>query len=726
MEISIPLGYRASMDRWRGASPSTCHLLFPSKIPSSSSPPSLLPSSSSPPPLLLSSSSRKRSRSPSPSPPLSVSPSPLPLVVPPPPEHIESIGDDIETLHASLASAMQETMTFRARVRLLEQHDVDIEASRARTEAAEQRAKTLQVSLGAARMDVGDLIESCVLEYARVIINNYTAGHMHRKPEIEGNVNFEIKSQFMREFREDTFSGNKDEDAHDHIDRVLSIVGLFNILGVSKDAVMLRVFLFTLSGSAKRWVDRLAPGTINTWDLLKKSFIQRYCPPSITTKQLEYIHNFKQEGDESLYQAWERYNDLLYKCPTHDINSHQKVNIFYKGLSTMNRQLLDSQGPIPGIRPAQALIAIQTMLDHSQKWHDGTTSRNIRSSSSKDGLAALVNKLDNLGRDMKKLKESVHAIQVGCQICEGPHLDKDCPLNEEVRQVEDVRYGEFGQTTPFDGNNGGKFHVRPPGYYTKTDNRPPYGERRQNLEELLAKHQEEYAQRSTEMEGLNKLHGVSFISGFKSNTPNVLQHQLPPKELNPGSFTLPCTIGKFNFYAMVDLDMSKKAPLGIVENIRVKIDKFLFPVDFIILYNTLSETTILGRPFLATIYAEIDGNNQIDYEESGNWDNRSPNFDDWGPKKWKINLDENVPRAYFCNPIKQNIKNKPNGPSVIWQIKCDGGVNSVGKIQKSQLVPSLGNKSITLNGVILVPHPKPLLKNQTNQDLKIRPLGNGH
>ncbi|GJR22111.1 hypothetical protein Tco_0970638 [Tanacetum coccineum] len=219
---------------------------------------------------------------------------------------------------------------------------------------------------------------------------------------------------------------------------------------------MLRVFPFTLTGATKRYVNRLVPGTINTWDLLKKAFIQRYCPPSMTAKQLEDIHNFKQEGDESLYQAWERYNDLLYKCPTHDINSNQKVNIFYKGLSTMNRQLLDSQGPIIGMRPAQALTAIQTMADHSQKWHDGTTSRSIRSSSSNDGLAALVNKLDNLGRDMKKLKESVHAIQVGCQICEGPHLDKDCLLNEEVKQVEEVRYGELGRTTPFNRNNRGR------------------------------------------------------------------------------------------------------------------------------------------------------------------------------------------------------------------------------------------------------------------------------
>ncbi|GJT81428.1 reverse transcriptase domain-containing protein [Tanacetum coccineum] len=410
-------------------------------------------------------------------------------------------------------------------------------------------------------------------------------------------------------------------------------------------AVMLRVFPFTLTGAAKRWVDRLAPGTINTWDLLKKAFIQRYCPPSMTTNQLEDIYNFKQEGDESLYQAWERYNNLLYKCPTHDINCHQK-------------------GPIPGMRPAEALTAIQTMADHSKKWHDGTTSRNIRSSSSNDGLDALVNKLDNLGRDIKKLKESVHAIQIGCQICEGPLLDKDCPLNEEVKQVEEI------------------------------DNHPPYGEKRQSLEGLLAKHQEESARRSTEMEvwikklqenaeintknqsaslknletqieqltkgirsdktldssseqiktitadqetsGLNKLHGVSLISDPESDATKVLQHQLPRKELNPGNFALPCTIGKFNFYAMANLgasinvmprsifehlhltnlrktnmlyemaDTSKKASLGIVENILVKTGKFLFLSDFVIIDNTPPKTTILGRPFLATIRAEID------------------------------------------------------------------------------------------------------------------------
>ncbi|GJX17309.1 zinc knuckle CX2CX4HX4C containing protein, partial [Tanacetum coccineum] len=234
------------------------------------------------------------------------------------------------------------------------------------------------------------------------------------------------------------------------------------------------------------------------------------------------------------------------------------------------------------------------------------TSRNIGSSSSNDGLAAFVNKLDNLGRDMKKLKESVHAIQVGCKIYEGPHLDKDYPLNKEVKQVEEVRYGEFERTTPFNKNNGGKFRVGPPGYYTKTDNRPPYGERRQSLEELLAKHQEESAQRSTEMEEENN------------------NDQLPTKESNPRHFTLPVNLRAsvnvllrniFEYLKLTNLsetemlvemvDIRKKEPLGIVRDILVKIDKFLFSSDFAILDQTPNSTVILGRPFLATVHVQI-------------------------------------------------------------------------------------------------------------------------
>ncbi|XP_076935498.1 uncharacterized protein LOC143602182 [Bidens hawaiensis] len=47
---------------------------------------------------------------------------------------------------------------------------------------------------------------------------------------------------------------------------------------------------------------------------------------------------------------------------------------------------------------------------------------------------------------------------------------------------------------------------------------------------------------------------------------------------------------------------------GIVENMLVKIDKFVFPFDFVILDmdEDYSASLILGRPFLATTRALID------------------------------------------------------------------------------------------------------------------------
>ncbi|GJY41982.1 retrovirus-related pol polyprotein from transposon TNT 1-94 [Tanacetum coccineum] len=155
----------------------------------------------------------------------------------------------------------------------------------------------------------GVIMITIILHRENVIIALYlalTRGNQASgvaKPEIRGNMNFKIKSQFMRELREDTFSGNNNDDAHEHMERVLDIVSSFNIPGVSHDAVMLRVFPITLTEAAKRWVYKLPPGTIESWNLLKKAFIQRYCPPSKTAKQLEEIHNFKQEGDKTLYQA---------------------------------------------------------------------------------------------------------------------------------------------------------------------------------------------------------------------------------------------------------------------------------------------------------------------------------------------------------------------------------------------------------------------------------------
>nr|GEU63695.1 hypothetical protein [Tanacetum cinerariifolium] len=87
-------------------------------------------------------------------------------------------------------------------------------------------------------------------QYLTLIQGNQASGVV--KPEIRGNVNFKIKNKFMRELREDTFTGNKNDDAYEHVERILDIVNLFNISRVTHDAVMLRVFPITLTGAAKK------------------------------------------------------------------------------------------------------------------------------------------------------------------------------------------------------------------------------------------------------------------------------------------------------------------------------------------------------------------------------------------------------------------------------------------------------------------------------------------
>ncbi|GJT62553.1 DNA-directed DNA polymerase [Tanacetum coccineum] len=128
----------------------------------------------------------------------------------------------------------------------------------------------------------------------------------------------------------------------------------------------------------------------------------------------------------------------------------------------------------------------------------------------------------------------------------------------------------------------------------------------------------------------------------------VLLNKIPFKEKYPRSFTIPCVIGKmcidkaladlgaiislmpYSMYARLDLGELKRTrmcfklankstqyPKGIAKNVIVKIDKFIFPVDFVVLDIKEDRTIliILGRPFLATTHAMIDVfNKKISFE----------------------------------------------------------------------------------------------------------------
>ncbi|GKC96390.1 hypothetical protein Tco_1161832 [Tanacetum coccineum] len=213
---------------------------------------------------------------------------------------------------------------------------------------------------------------------------------------------------------------------------------------------------------------------------------------------MEEINNFQQEPDETLYQAWERFKELLMKCPQHYLTEMQEVILFYNGLDVPTRQILDSKGAIPTKTTADAKVAIQEMAEYSQKWHNGTS--RTRSTETSDGLAAIQAQLNNLGREIKKVNEKVYAAQVGCEQCKGPHYTKDCPLKEEGKTLEEAYYTQFG--VPF--QQGGQYKAATLGFYQRNNANPSYQERRKSMKESLSNFMSESAKRHEENSNLIK------------------------------------------------------------------------------------------------------------------------------------------------------------------------------------------------------------------------------
>ncbi|GJS71097.1 hypothetical protein Tco_0703938 [Tanacetum coccineum] len=89
-------------------------------------------------------------------------------------------------------------------------------------------------------------------QYMSKTRRNYGSGVV--RPKINDKTHFELKGQYLKELRENTFSGSEHEDANEHIKKVLEIVDLFHIPEVTQDQVMLRVFPMSLTGAASRWL----------------------------------------------------------------------------------------------------------------------------------------------------------------------------------------------------------------------------------------------------------------------------------------------------------------------------------------------------------------------------------------------------------------------------------------------------------------------------------------
>ncbi|XP_073120693.1 uncharacterized protein [Henckelia pumila] len=138
------------------------------------------------------------------------------------------------------------------------------------------------------------------------------------------------------------FGGTVIDEPYVHLTNFLEICDTFKIQGVSDDAICLRLFPFSLRDKAKAWLTNLPAGSIMTWDDLAKSFLTKYFLPSKSMKLRADITTFSQGEQDTFFEAWERYKDLLRRCPHHQLPDGLVVQTFYYGLSHSNRTMIDA------------------------------------------------------------------------------------------------------------------------------------------------------------------------------------------------------------------------------------------------------------------------------------------------------------------------------------------------------------------------------------------------
>nr|GEU59811.1 putative ribonuclease H-like domain-containing protein [Tanacetum cinerariifolium] len=333
-------------------------------------------------------------------------------------------------------------------------------------------------------------------------------GSLITRPKIEDKDSFKLKGQFLKELRDNTFSGSDHEDTNKHIEKVLKIMDLFHIPNITIDQVMLRALLVSLTGVVSRWLRNKPSGSITTWEDLKTKFLSKYCPPART-----------------------------------------EVVLFYNGLDVPTRQILDSKGAIPSKTVVDAKVAIQKIVEYSQKW-----------------------------------KEDLDVYRAQLKLTQGTMSSRSRLLLKLIQ----TRYAVWDPpNTPYP--------LDKP--YTNVRDKTNENSISKSFEWLLLKEKDP---------GSFTL--PCFINNVCFN--NALPDLGASVSVMPLSTYLNLGLGELAHTKLtVELaDRNMKYPKGIAKNVLVGIGKFVFHVDFIILDmpKDIKVPLILRRPFLSTAHAKID------------------------------------------------------------------------------------------------------------------------
>ena len=236
--------------------------------------------------------------------------------------------------------------------------------------------------------------------------------------------------------------------------------------------VLLKAFKWSLGGKATHWLESQAPRSITTWKALYDAFLMKFFPPSKTTELRRKIASFQQGPNEPLFEAWDRFKEMLRQCPTHGQQPYVLQDIFFQGINpaTKDKLNLHTDCGFIDLTPDQAWELLDKLSDYEAMYGVSQASKEVKVQG--EGARKLYDpKGEDIDRDVKlqflegeasKLKRQVHYYKQNARACEEcgsfAHATQVCPNESQVRlaeRIEEANYvrGNFCGRGNF--NNGG-------------------------------------------------------------------------------------------------------------------------------------------------------------------------------------------------------------------------------------------------------------------------------
>nr|GEW84123.1 reverse transcriptase domain-containing protein [Tanacetum cinerariifolium] len=386
------------------------------------------------------------------------------------------------------------------------------------------------------------------------------------------------------------FHGLPGDDANRHIDKFLEITQHMKQNRVSDDALRLSLFPDSLTHHAIAWYDRLSRNSIHSFDDVMRKFLSKYFPPSMVTKLRNEITKFEQKPHESLFEAWERY----------------KLSIDRSGGTFMQKTL------------EECYELIKNMTAHHNHWDTSTirdeTSRNISSTST--------TKSPEVDRELETITNQV---LTGSTNNVSPLVVQPSPTFTSFSNISSSKMPEVTK----DIEQLSIKNIQPPVAQTqiliyepvvapKPKPTIPYPSRvnKQKLREkddnLALKVVEIFKNLHIELSFADALlYMPKFALMFKSLLNNKEKlFDLAMTLLNENCSAKKLSLPELTSTQMILelVDRSTTRPAGIAKDVFVKVEKFYFPIDIVVVDYVVDPRVllILERPFLRSERALID------------------------------------------------------------------------------------------------------------------------